>query len=93
MNTSEMGNLILTIILGLLSIGLGIFAIWLSLRFNEKSTEALNAIKDLTNEIRTLSDVNLSQQQNFSSKMLDSILSTTTVPTLVEQNQLFAENV
>lgn len=75
MNASEISNLVLTIVLGFVSIGLGIFAVWLSVRFNEQSSAALNAIKDLASEIRTLSQVNISQQTDFSSKMLDTILS------------------
>lgn len=74
MNASDISNLVLTIVLGLLSIGLGLFAIWLSIQFNNKSTSALDAIKELANEIRTLSQTNVSQQKDFSSKMLDSIL-------------------
>ena len=74
MSASDLSNLILTLILGLLSVALGLFAIWLSLQFNNKSSAALDAIRDLANEIRTLSQTNVSQQKDFSSKMLDSIL-------------------
>lgn len=60
--------------LGLLSIGLGIFAIWLSHKFSENSSKALDAVKDLARETRTLVELNLDQQKSFSGKMLDSIL-------------------
>jgi hypothetical protein len=59
----------------LLSIGLGAFAIWLSKRFDERSAAALDAIRDLARETRALIDVAVSQQRDFSTKMLDSILS------------------
>ena len=64
----------LSIGMGFLSIGLGIFSIWLSYRLSESSTRALSEVKELSRETRTLVDVNLSQQKDFSSKMLDSIL-------------------
>lgn len=64
----------LSIGMGFLSIGLGIFSIWLSYRLSESSARALSEVKELSRETRTLVDVNLSQQKDFSSKMLDSIL-------------------
>ena len=64
-----------TVSLGILSIGLGAFAIWLSKRFEERSSAALEAIRDLARETRALVDVAVGQQREFSTKMLDSILS------------------
>lgn len=74
METFDIVNLAITIGLGILSLGLGIFSIWLSLKFNDKSNEALNSVKDLSNELKSLMDVSLTHQKDFSSKMLDSIL-------------------
>lgn len=64
-----------TVSLGILSIGLGAFAIWLSKRFDERSSAALEAIRDLARETRALVDVAVGQQREFSTKMLGSILS------------------
>lgn len=71
-------NLAITIGLGVLSLGLSVFAIWLSLRFSDRSDKALDSVKELTNDIRSMMEVSLTHQKDFSSKMLDSIL---------EQNQ------
>ena len=79
MNTNlDMVNIIslsATIGLGVLSIGIGGFAIWLSKRFEERASGALEAIRDLARETRLLVDVAVGQQRDFSTKMLDSILS------------------
>ncbi|MEW8029337.1 MAG: hypothetical protein AB2826_24630 [Candidatus Thiodiazotropha sp.] len=69
-------NLSITIGLGILSLGLGGFSIWLSLKFNDKSNVALDSVKDLSNELKSLMEVSLTHQKDFSSKMLDSILDT-----------------
>ncbi|UDL06511.1 hypothetical protein [Marinobacter sp. CA1] len=71
-------NLAISVGLGLLSIGLAVFAIWLSFQFSNRSEQALDSVKDLSGEIRTLVEVSLTHQKDFSSKMLDS---------LIEQNQ------
>jgi hypothetical protein len=74
-NNSEAINLGITIGLGILSLGLGMFAIWLASKYENKSSSALDAIKALASETRILIDASLSQQKDFSGKMLDSILS------------------
>lgn len=60
--------------LGLFSIALGIFAIWFSYKLSENSNAALESVKDLARETKVLVDASLSQQKDFSNKMLDSIL-------------------
>lgn len=84
MNEVEAFSLGITIGLGLLSVGLSIFAIWLSHRFASDSNAALDQVKGLAGETRTLVDASLSQQKDFSSRMLDSIL---------EQNKFGASDV
>lgn len=74
MNYVDIISLAISIGLGLLSIGLAAFAIWLSLRFNDRSTDALASVKELSNDIRAMMEVSLTHQKDFSSKMLDSIL-------------------
>jgi hypothetical protein len=74
MSATEAVSLAITIALGILSIGLGLFAIWFSYRLNESSASSLQAIRDLSSEIRALVQANLNQQEGFSAKMLDSIL-------------------
>lgn len=76
MEIFDVVNLAITIGLGILSLGLGGFSIWLSLRFNDKSNDALDSVKDLSNELKSLMEVSLTHQKDFSSKMLDSILDT-----------------
>ena len=63
-----------SIIMGTTSVVLGIFAIWLSNKFNNNSSSALEKIKELSNEIKILSQNHLSNQRDFTDKMLDSIL-------------------
>lgn len=63
-----------TVALGVVSIVLAAFAIWMGRHFDEKSSTALDAIKDLATRIRSTIDVSVSQQHDFSAKMLDSIL-------------------
>ncbi len=65
----------ITIGLGVVSIILSIFAIWLSHRFSQQSGTSLSMVQDLVSEIRILTKFGLSQQECFTSKMLDSILS------------------
>lgn len=74
-DTFTIVNFAITIALGVLALALGGFAIWLSRHFDSKSSAALDAIKDLANEIRSLTNVSVVQQKEFSFKMLDSILS------------------
>lgn len=78
MSNNELMNLIsfaVTIGLGVISIFLGIFAIWLSRQNEKRSNDALDKIKELASEIRNLTRSVLIEHQDFSSKMLDSILS------------------
>ena len=49
MNSADAISLGITIGLGLLSVGLGVFAIWLSHRLSEQSTTSLDAIRDFGN--------------------------------------------
>ena len=74
MTTTDIVNLALNIGLGITSLILSIFAIWLSLRFNDSSNAALDSVKELTREIKTNVQIGLSQQNQFSTKMLDSII-------------------
>lgn len=74
MSTAEGIEFGISLAVGLLSLGLGVFAIWLSLRLSRSSTEALDSVRDLSNETRTLVQSSLDHQRGFSSKMLDSIL-------------------
>lgn len=64
-----------TIVSGSASLVLGILAIWLSLKQNKQAQSSLDKVKELTSEIRSLVNVGIKQQDKFSSKMLDSILS------------------
>ena len=74
MNTSETVTFGIGLAVSLLSVGLGVFAIWLSLRLSKSSTDALDSVRDLARETRILVQMGLDQQKGFSSKMLDSIL-------------------
>lgn len=67
-------GVVATISLGVVSIALGAFAIWLSRHFDTKSSQALDAIKDVAREIKTTAELSVAHQQSFSTKMLDSIL-------------------
>lgn len=67
-------NIGVSVGLGLLSIGVSGFAVWLSFQFNDRSKQALDTVQELTREIKTSVEVGLSQQQDMSDKMLDSIL-------------------
>jgi len=74
MTTPEVVSFAITIGLGVLSITLAVFSILLSWKFNDRSTGALDAVKSLATEIRSLIDATVAQQKEFSSRMLDSIL-------------------
>ncbi|ORE85952.1 hypothetical protein ATO7_11683 [Oceanococcus atlanticus] len=74
MTTFEIVNFSVSIALGLLSIGLAGFAVWLSLRFDDRSSKALESIRQISSKIQTSSEVSLEHQKEFSSKMLDSLL-------------------
>ncbi|TIH07184.1 hypothetical protein [Pseudomonas leptonychotis] len=74
MELADTINLAITIGLGVISIILGIFSIWLSMRFNDSSNSALDSVKSLSHELKSLSEISLTHQKDFSSKMLDSLL-------------------
>jgi len=74
MTIAEAISLGITIGLGIVSIALGVFAIWLSHRFARESTTSLSVLRDVAGEIRALTETGLSHQSKFSTKMLDSIL-------------------
>ena len=74
MSAFEIISLALNIALAVVSLILSIFVVWLSLRFNDASNAALDAVKDLAREIKALVQIGLSQQTDFSTKMLDSII-------------------
>lgn len=67
-------SLAISIGLSILSVGLGIFAIWFSMRLNDRSLSTLESIRKLANDIRSMTEVGLTHQKDFSSKMLDSLL-------------------
>jgi predicted transcriptional regulator len=74
MSGTDAINLGISVGLGVLSLGMSGFAIWLSFQFNDRSKKALDTVQELTREIKTSVEVGLSQQQDMSDKMLDSIL-------------------
>ena len=74
MELADAISLAISIGLGIISIALGIFSIWLSMRFNESSNKALDSVKQLSHELKSISEVQLTHQKDFSSKMLDSLL-------------------
>lgn len=63
-----------TIALGVISVGLGGFAVWLSLKFNEQSNRALREIDSVVGELRSVTNASIDHQRQFSSRMLDSLL-------------------
>jgi hypothetical protein len=63
-----------SIALGIVSIFISGFAIWLSLQFNDRSARALGSISHLAIEIRSMTEVSLGHQKDFSTKMLDSLI-------------------
>ena len=63
-----------SIALGIVSIFISGFAIWLSLQFNDRSARALESISHLATEIRSMTDISLAHQKDFSTKMLDSLI-------------------
>ena len=63
-----------SVALGVVSIFISGFAIWLSLQFNDRSAKALEAISNLASDIRSMTEVSLTHQKDFSSKMLDSLI-------------------
>lgn len=81
-DTLNLVSIAATVALGVVSIVLGGFAIWLSLHFDKRSSATLDSIRDLAghtkelvNEVKSVTNVGISQQKDFSSKMLESILS------------------
>jgi hypothetical protein len=86
MSNVDLTSFLATIITGVASVVLGIFAIWLSKHFDQKSSAALMSIQELATEIRSLVEVSVSQQEGFSSKMLDSILARDMYGVATEEN-------
>lgn len=74
METLDIITFTIGVSLGLISIALGLFAIWFSYKLAQSSNSALDSVKDLARETKILVDASLSQQKDFSTKMLDSIL-------------------
>jgi hypothetical protein len=88
MTTPDIINLSISIGLGIISLVLGVFAIWLSFKFNQASTKALDTIRDLAGEVRVLVQANLHQQTDFSTKMLDSIIEQNRFGQIAEVDEL-----
>ena len=74
MDAAQVVMFAVSLALGLLSIGLGAFAVWLSLRFDDRSATALKSVQALALETRVLVQAVLDQARELSNKMLDSIL-------------------
>ncbi|WP_226657622.1 hypothetical protein [Pseudalkalibacillus hwajinpoensis] len=74
MTNIELTSFILTIASFVASLFLGGFAIWLSKHFDDKSSQALNKVQDLTNEIKGLTDKSVSQNEQITQKMLEKVL-------------------
>ncbi|MGY3025760.1 hypothetical protein ACVWXR_003595 [Pseudomonas lurida] len=74
METTDVITFTVGVALAIVSIALGVFAIWYSQKLSESSNAALESVKDLARETKILVDASLSQQKDFSNKMLDSIL-------------------
>lgn len=74
MSDAEVISLAISVGLGILSIGLALFAIWLSRGFNDRSTAALESVKELANDIRVKTEITLTHQQDFSGRLLDTVL-------------------
>jgi hypothetical protein len=75
MTNVELVSFAISVCLGVISFVLAVFAIWLSVVFERRSSAALDAIRDFAVEIRSLVDASVSQHKEFSTKMLDSIIS------------------
>ncbi|MDQ6651294.1 MAG: hypothetical protein M3Y84_00965 [Acidobacteriota bacterium] len=88
MTTPDIINLSISIGLGIISLVLSVFAIWLSFKFNQGSTKALDTIRDLAGEVRVLVQANLHQQTDFSTKMLDSIIEQNRFGQIPESDEL-----
>lgn len=74
MTTGQIISLSVTIGLGVIAIILAAFAIWLSVKFNQQASLVLTKIKESEAEIRSLVDIGLSHQKDFSDKMLDHLI-------------------
>lgn len=68
-------NFGITIGLGFLSLGVSILSIVLSIYFAKESTKAFDKIKELSNEIKSLTNNTYENQQKYSDKMLDTLIS------------------
>lgn len=66
-----------TVFLGGLSIGFAIFSFISSFRNNKQSKEALQKISEISGEIKAQLSTSISNQKDYTNKMLDSILSKT----------------
>ena len=64
----------ITIGLGLLALGVSILSIVLAIYFAKESNIAFDRIKELTNEIKALTNNTYENQKNYSDKMLDTII-------------------
>lgn len=64
----------ITIGLGLLSLGVSILSIVLAIYFAKESNIAFDKIKELTNEIKALTNKTYENQRKYSDKMLDTII-------------------
>lgn len=74
MSNVELISFILTIASFIISTLLGLFAIWLTKYFDSKTSETLKDVKDLTSEIKNLTNTSINHQENMTSKMLEKIL-------------------
>ena len=75
MTTIELIRFTITVFIGGASISLAIFSFLASMRNNKQSKEALDKIKDLTSEIKSNLNTSLSNQKDYTGKMLDTIIS------------------
>ncbi|WP_336993054.1 hypothetical protein [Bacillus toyonensis] len=74
MSNVELTSLIFTIVSTVISTSLGIFAIWLSKHFDNRTSETLKDVKDLTSEIKNLTNTSINHQEKITSKMLEKLL-------------------
>ncbi|MFA2567772.1 hypothetical protein [Bacillus wiedmannii] len=74
MSNIELTSFILTIASFIISSLLGILAIWLTKYFDSKTSETLTEVKDLTNEIKNLTNTSINHQENVTSKILEKLL-------------------
>jgi hypothetical protein len=86
-------NFGITIGLGVLSLGVSILSVILSIYFARQSDRALENVKVLTNEIKMLTHESVNNQQKYSDKMLDSIIQHSNYgkPVIQDQEKSFDE--